>query len=90
MSFFGYNFLFVYTEEKLLMHLEVARQIGYVLLIIVMLFLALRNCKRNGGHGGQTTSSVNGASEDGSDAGSNEIATAPISLALTATMSMRL
>ena len=69
------------------MHLEVARQIGYVLLIIIMLFLALRNCKRNGG---QTTSSVNGASEDGSDTGSNQIATAPTSLALTATMSMRL
>ena len=72
------------------MHLEVVRQIGYVLLIIIMLFLALRNCKRNGGHGGQTTSSVNCASEDGSDAGSNQIATAPTSLALTATMSMRL
>ena len=69
------------------MHLEVARQIGYVLLIIIMPFLEQRNRKRNGG---QTTSGVNGASEDGSDTGSNQIATAPTSLALTATMSMRL
>lgn len=72
------------------MHHKVARQIGYVLLIISMLLLALRNCKRYGGHGSQTNSTVNGASEDGSDTGSNQIATASTSLALTATISMRL
>ena len=73
------------------MQLEVARQIGYILLIILMFFLALRNCKRNGGHG-QTNGSVNGAGEgegDG-DPGSSQIAMTPSSFTLTTTMSMRL
>ena len=71
------------------MQLEVARQIGYILLIILMFFLALRNCKRNGGHG-QTNGSVNGAGDGDGDTGSSQIAMAPTSLALTTTMSMRL
>ena len=43
--------------------------------------LALRSCKRNGGHG-QTTLLVNGACEDDGDTSSSQIAMAPTSLAV--------
>ena len=71
------------------MHLEVARQIGYLLLVILMIFLVLRNCKRNGGHG-QTNGSVNGAGDGDGDTGSSQIAMTPTSLTLTTEVKMHL
>ncbi|KAF3953226.1 hypothetical protein CMV_021310 [Castanea mollissima] len=68
-------------EEKLLLYLDVGGKIIYLLILIAMLFFALRKCKRNGGRR-QTTLRFHGAaSDDDGDTSSGEIAMTPTSLA---------
>ena len=72
----------IHREEKLLLQIEVAGQLGYLLILIVVLFFALRKCKRNGGRV-QPTVRVNA---DG-DASGDQMATSPTSLAVNSTIS---
>ena len=73
-------------EEKLLLYLDVGGKIIYLLILIAMLFSALRKCKRNGRRR-QTTVHVNGAaSDDDGDTSSGEIAVIPTSLTVTTPM----
>ena len=74
--------LCLHREEKLLLQIEVAGQIAYLLILIVVLFFALRKCKRNGGRV-QTTVRVYA---DGDTSG-DQITTSPTSLALNTTIS---
>ena len=74
--------LCLHREEKLLLQIEVAGQMVYLLVLIVVLFFALRKCKRNGGRV-QTTVCVNA---DGDTSG-DQIATSPTSLAVNTTIS---
>ena len=74
--------LCLHREEKLLLQIEVAVQIVYLLILTVVLFFALRKCKRNGGRV-QTTVCVNA---DGDTSG-DQIATSPTSLAVNTTIS---
>ena len=76
------QFLCLHREEKLLLQIEVAGQIVYLFVLIVVLFFALRKCKRNGGRV-QTTVCVNA---DGDTSG-DQIATSPTSLAVNTTIS---
>nr|POF03277.1 hypothetical protein CFP56_44197 [Quercus suber] len=69
-------------EEKLLMQIEVAIQLEYLLILTVVLFFALRKCKRNGGRV-QTTVRFNA---DGDTSG-DQITSSPTSLAVNATIS---
>ena len=74
--------LCLHREEKLLLQIEVTGQIAYLLILIVVLFFALRKCKRNGGRV-QTTIRVYA---DGDTSG-DQITTSPTSLALNTTIS---
>ena len=67
-------------EEKLLLYLDVGGKIIYLLILIAMLFFALRKCKRNGGR------TIYIASDDDGDTCSGEIAMTPTSLAVTTTI----
>ena len=57
----------------------------YTSILIVVLFIALYKCKRNGGRG-QTTSGVNAGDDDNGDTSSGQIAMGPTSLPVNATM----
>ena len=76
----------------MLMHLEIAAQIVYLLILIVALIFGLRKCKRNsrsnfiGGGQGQTPVSLSFTSDDGDDTSSGQIAMGPTSLVVNATM----
>lgn len=74
----------------MVLQLEVAGQIVYLLILIVMLFFALRKCKRNGGRGHQITSIlVNaGAGDDEGDSSSDQISMGPTSLGVNASTTM--
>ena len=74
--------LCLHREEKLLLQIEVTGQIAYLLILIVVLFFALRKCKRNGGRV-QTTVRVYA---DGDTSG-DQITTSPTSLVLNTTIS---
>ena len=74
--------LCLHREEKLLLQIEVTGQIAYLLILIVVIFFALRKCKRNGGRV-QTTVRVYA---DGDTSG-DQITTSPTSLALNTTIS---
>ena len=67
-------------EEKLLLYLDVGGKIIYLLILIAMLFFALRKSKRNGGR------TIYIASDDDGDTCSGEIAMTPTSLAVTTTI----
>ncbi|GMY05012.1 isoform 2 of elongation factor 1-gamma 2 [Fagus crenata] len=71
-------------EEKLLLHLEVAMRIVYLVILIVIFIYALRKRKTNSSSGGQTSLSVNVAS-DGGDTSSTQITVDPTCLALEMT-----
>ena len=92
MKIFFFNFLFFDREEEFLMHLEIAAQIIYLLILIVVLIFGLRKCKRDsrpkfiGGGQGQTPVSLSFTSDDGDDTSSGQIAMGPTSLVVNATM----
>ena len=73
------------------MHLEIAAQIVYLLILIVVLSLGLHKCIRNsrpnstGGGQGRTPVSLSFTSDDG-DTNSNQIAMGPTSLVVNSTM----
>uniref|UniRef100_A0A2N9EZJ4 Uncharacterized protein n=1 Tax=Fagus sylvatica TaxID=28930 RepID=A0A2N9EZJ4_FAGSY len=75
------------SEENLLLQLEVAEvavRIVYLLFLIVIFIYALRKRKTNSSNGGQTSLSVNVAS-DGGDTSSTQITVDPTCLALEMT-----
>ena len=76
------------------MHLQIALEIIYLLILIVVFINVLRKCKRKyskpntsgGGGQGQTPVSLSFTSLDGDDTSSDQIAMGPTSLVVNAVM----